>query len=121
MFRQCITEAALQDMLNQVEAQASFFRKEARKENKLRKAAEESAAEANKSLVIVRNTLQETEDARAAQAARAEEAEAKLEPVTQELATLKGQITAMCRAIFGKQNIPPCNNCPDLNMPIRLY
>ena len=68
----------------------------------MRKEAEESAAEANKSLVIVRNTLQETEAARAAQAARAEEAKTKLEPVTQELATLKGQITAMCRAIFGK-------------------
>ena len=56
-------------MLDQVEAQASFFRKEARKEKKLRKAAEESVAEANKSLVIVRNTLQETEAARATQAA----------------------------------------------------
>ena len=89
-------------MLDQVEAQASFFQKEARKEKKLRKRAEESSAEANKSLVIVRSTLQETEAARAALAACAEEAEAKLEPVTQELATLKGQITAMCRAIFGK-------------------
>ena len=89
-------------MLDQVETQASFFRKEARKEKKLRKATEETAAEANKSLAIVRDSLQETEAARAALAIRAGEAEARLEPVTQELTTLKGQITAMCRAIFGK-------------------
>lgn len=91
-------------MLDQVEAQASIFRKEARKEKKLRKEAEDSAVKANKSLAIVRNTLQETEATRAALAARAEEAETRLEPVTQELATLKGQITAMCRAIFGRKN-----------------
>ena len=108
-------------MLDQAETQASFFRKEARKEKKLRKEAEESAVEANKSLVIVRNTLQETEAARAAQAARAEEAEAKLEPVTQELATLKGQITDMCRAIFGKPNRPPCIIRSNLNMLSRLF
>jgi hypothetical protein len=107
-------------MLDQVEAQASFFRKEARKEKNLRKDAEESAAESKKALVIVRNTLQETEAARAAQATQVEEAKAKLEPVTQELATLKGQITAMCRAIFGKQNRPPCTNSSDLNMLSRL-
>ena len=89
-------------MLNQVEAQASFFRKEATKEKKLRQEAEKISVEANKSLLVVRSTLEETETARAALAVCAEEAEAKLEPVTQELATLKGQITAMCRAIFGK-------------------
>ena len=81
---------------------------------------EEAAAEAKKSLVIVRNTLQETEAERAAQAVRAEEAEAKLELATQGLTTLKGQITAMCRAIFGKQNRPPCPNSSGLNMPSRL-
>ena len=91
-------------MLDQVETQAAGFRKEARKGKKLRQEYEEAVAEAKKALAIVHATLQETEAARAAQATRAEEAEAKLEPVTQELTTLKGQITAMCRAIFGKQN-----------------
>jgi hypothetical protein len=32
----------------------------------------------------------------------AEEAESKLEPITQELATLKDHILKMCIAIFGK-------------------
>ena len=89
-------------MLDQVETQAVGFRKEAKKEKKLRQEYEEAAAEAKKAFAIVRATLQETEDARAAQATRAKEVEAKLEPATQELTTLKGQITAMCRAIFGK-------------------
>ena len=89
-------------MLDQVETLAAGFRKEARKEKILRQEYEKTAAEANKALAIVRATLQETEAARAAQAMRAEEAEAKLEPVMQELMTLKGQITTMCRAIFGK-------------------
>ena len=92
----------MQDMMDQAEAQASLFRREARKEKKLHKATEESVAEANKSLAIVCASLQETEIARAALVIRAEEAEARLEPVTQELTTLKNQITTMCRAIFGK-------------------
>ena len=94
-------------MLDQVETQAAGFRKKAKKEKKSCQAYVEAAAEAKKALAIVRATLQETEAARAALATRSEEAEKQVEPVTQELTTLKNQITAMTRAIFGKQS---CKN-----------
>ena len=96
----------MQDVLNEVESQTADFQKEARKERKLWEKAERLSSDFHKSLLTVKETLKKAEvsfeNEKAILVKRAEEAEAKLEPVTEELATLKGHITTMCSAIFGK-------------------
>ena len=96
----------MQDMLNQVKTQAAICHKKAKKEKKLQERAEQLSSEAHKALRIVRETLKTAEAAfeeeKVSLTKCAEEAKTKLDPVTQELATLKGHITGMCNAIFGK-------------------
>lgn len=68
--------------------------------------AESSFSKSQQSLLIAEDNLQNMKAAfkeeKAALLKRAEEAEAKLEPVTEELSALKRHITNMTVAIFGK-------------------
>jgi chromosome segregation ATPase len=100
----------IQDMLNDAEAKAADFQRAMKKEKKQREQAEHLSIDLQKSLLNASSALEQTkakfEAERAGLLKRAEDAEAKLEPVSQELHTLKNHITAMCVAIFGKFQLP---------------
>jgi hypothetical protein len=108
----------MHDMLNQAESQAANFQKDLNTEKKLREKVESLSSDFHKSLLNVTDTLEKTKIAfneeKAALLKRAEEAESKLEPVTQELSTLKGHITDMCNAIFGKHKTLQVTKCAGL-------
>lgn len=93
-------------MLDYAESSAAGLKRELNKEKRMRKEAESLATDLLRSRVQSTDALQDAkanfEKGKAELLKRAEDAEAKLEPVTQELATLKGHINEMCVAVFGK-------------------
>jgi hypothetical protein len=78
-------------------------------EHRLRDKAESSSSYLQESIAIAKDNLQSMktayEEEKTILLKHAEEAEGKLEPVTQELSTLKRHITNMTVAIFGKWKI----------------
>ena len=93
-------------MLKQSKSQIAGLKVKVVAEKKLRETAEKLSSDLEESLATSTENLEkaktEFSNEKAALVKRAEEAELKLEPVTQELQTLKGHITQMCIAIFGK-------------------
>lgn len=98
----------MQDMLKQAESQVAGLEKQVTTEIELREKAEKLSSDFEESLINCTDKLEkattEFANEKAALLKRAEEAESKLEPVTQELQRLKGHITQMCIAIFGKHS-----------------
>jgi hypothetical protein len=93
-------------MLELAELKADDLQKQLKTEQKLRKRAESSSSYLQESVTLAKENLQilkaAHEEEKIVLLKHAEEAEGKLEPVTQELNTLKCHITNMTMAIFGK-------------------
>lgn len=93
-------------MLKQATAETADLKEELIKEKKLREEAEKLSADFEKSLITCTDNLDKAKTEFAQEKAdllkRAEEADSKLKPVTEELETLKDHITKMGVAIFGK-------------------
>jgi hypothetical protein len=96
----------MQDMLNQAESLVVGLKKQVPTEKELREKAKKLSSDFEESLISCTDKLEKAKtsfaDEKAALLKHAEEAESKLEPITQELQTLKSHIQQMCIAIFGK-------------------
>ena len=85
---------------------ADGLQKELKTECKQRKRVEAPSVYVQESVAMAKENLQAAkaahEEEKATRVKRAEEAEGQLEPVTEELNTLKCHITNMTVAVFGK-------------------
>ena len=101
-----VTLDCLQALLTQAGQEIAELKEEVKAEKGKREAAEKLSSDYQESLLNVNDSLEKTKTDFAKEketlTRRAEQAEAKLGPVTQELNTLKGYVSRLCIAVFGK-------------------
>lgn len=92
-------------MLTQAGQEIAELKEEVKAEKGKREAAEKLSSDYQESLLNVTDSLEKAKTDFAKEketlTRRAEEAEAKLGPVTQELNNLKGYVRRLCIAVFG--------------------
>lgn len=93
-------------MLSQASQEIAELKEEVRAEKGKHEAAEKLSSDFEESLHNVTDKLEKAKtdfaNEKETLTRRADEAEAKLGPVTQEHKTLKGHVIRLCAAIFGK-------------------
>ena len=98
----------MQAMLNQAGSEITELKEQVKAKKEKRETDDKLSSDFQESLLTCTNTLEKTKTTFAEERATilkcAEDPESKLDPDTQDLNALKGQISRLCIVVFGKFN-----------------